>query len=157
MVVVIEHLAVLMQFLLFLRLDGYYVVSDFIGVPDLFGRIKPVFSGLLRVEGTGAGDPTPAARATVVAWVVVTVPLLAGALALFVLPLARVSAVAQQALLTHAGLVRRSGDVATVVLSSLQIVVLIVPILGFVLLVHRSLRRRRRLAGGRVREASRPT
>ena len=30
-----------------IRLDGYYLVSDLTGVPDLFARIGPVLRGLL--------------------------------------------------------------------------------------------------------------
>lgn len=36
------QIQVLQQMLPFLRLDGYYVVSDLVGVPDLFRRIGPV-------------------------------------------------------------------------------------------------------------------
>ncbi len=42
-----QHLVILQQFLPFVRLDGYYVVSDLAGVPDLFRRIRPVLAGLV--------------------------------------------------------------------------------------------------------------
>jgi putative peptide zinc metalloprotease protein len=64
-VIVLQHLAVLEQFLPSVRLDGYYVVSDLVGVPDLFAHIKPVLSGLSRRVGGGVADLKPAARATV--------------------------------------------------------------------------------------------
>jgi hypothetical protein len=37
----------LYQFMPFLRLDGYYLVSDITGVPDLFARIKPVLGSMI--------------------------------------------------------------------------------------------------------------
>ena len=38
----IGHFQAFQQFLPFLRLDGYYVVSDLIGVPNLFAYMRPV-------------------------------------------------------------------------------------------------------------------
>jgi len=55
-----QHLLVIDQFLPWVRLDGYYVVADLIGVSDLFSRIKPVLRGL--VPGRPL-DPRVAARA----------------------------------------------------------------------------------------------
>lgn len=147
-VVVLQHLMVLEQFVPFLRLDGYYVVSDLIGVPDLFARIKPVLSSVGRGEGRGVADLKPAARAAVVAWVGLTVPLLAGAVALFVVRLPHLAAAVRQSLSTHVGLAWRSGDVATVALSSLQVVVLLLPVLGLVALVARAGGSPRRLGRG---------
>lgn len=34
------------QFIPWVRLDGYHIVSDLIGVSDLFARIKPVMASL---------------------------------------------------------------------------------------------------------------
>ena len=36
----------LQQLLPFLRLDGYYILTDLTGVPDLFSRIKPMLRSL---------------------------------------------------------------------------------------------------------------
>ncbi|HWI03490.1 MAG TPA: hypothetical protein VNT52_06615 [Acidimicrobiales bacterium] len=74
-----QHLVILQQFLPFVRLDGYYVVSDLAGVPDLFRRIRPVLSSLGTGGGTGRGvsDLKPHARTIVTGWVLLTVPLLA--------------------------------------------------------------------------------
>ena len=40
--VLLAHLEIFRQLLPLLRLDGYYVLSDLVGVPDLFARIKPI-------------------------------------------------------------------------------------------------------------------
>src|SRR5688500_8249956 len=44
--ILVQQLEMLHQFLPFVRLDGYYLVSDLVGVPDLFQRIKPILSSL---------------------------------------------------------------------------------------------------------------
>ena len=43
------------QLLPFVRFDGYFILSDLVGVPDLFARIAPV---LAQPPGPGApADP----------------------------------------------------------------------------------------------------
>ena len=40
--VIVQHMQILQQFLPFLRLDGYYILSDLTGVPDMFtGSSRP--------------------------------------------------------------------------------------------------------------------
>ena len=46
-VVVSQQLLLLDQFVPWVRLDGYHIVSDLIGVSDLFARIKPVIGSML--------------------------------------------------------------------------------------------------------------
>src|SRR5215218_7617312 len=49
LLVFLLQLDILSQFMPFLRLDGYYVVSDLTGVPDLFARIKPILKSFIPV------------------------------------------------------------------------------------------------------------
>ena len=35
------------QLLPFVRFDGYFILSDLVGVPDLFARVAPVLRGFL--------------------------------------------------------------------------------------------------------------
>ncbi|HET7725667.1 MAG TPA: hypothetical protein VFK68_13595, partial [Propionibacteriaceae bacterium] len=60
------------------RFDGYYVLADIAGVPDLFVRVGPVLRSLLpgRPPDPRVVELRPSARRTVVAWVLVVVPLL---------------------------------------------------------------------------------
>ena len=46
LIIPLQHLEILHQFLPFIRLDGYYIVSDLTGVPDMFARIKPALKSL---------------------------------------------------------------------------------------------------------------
>src|SRR4051812_13547058 len=43
----LQHVEIVHQFLPFLRLDGYYIVSDLVGVPDMFSRIGPTLKSLV--------------------------------------------------------------------------------------------------------------
>jgi putative peptide zinc metalloprotease protein len=76
--VISQHLLVLDQFLPWVRLDGYYVVADLIGVSDLFSRIRPILLSLLpgRVPGPRVLELKPWARAAVTTWVITTVTML---------------------------------------------------------------------------------
>jgi putative peptide zinc metalloprotease protein len=70
---------VLQQMLPFLRLDGYYVVSDLVGVPDLFRRIGPVLRSAIpfRRPEPAVAQLKPWVRRAVTGWVLVIVPILA--------------------------------------------------------------------------------
>ena len=77
------HLQMLEQLLPFARFDGYWILSDLIGVPDLFARVAPILTSAL-TRGTRP-DPRiagmrPVARAAVTAWVLCLLPVLAAAL-----------------------------------------------------------------------------
>ena len=77
------QLQMLQQLIPVVRFDGYYVLSDLAGVPDLFARVGPVLRSL---RPGHAPDPRvtelrPRARRFVTGWVLVVVPLLTGALA----------------------------------------------------------------------------
>lgn len=60
------------------RFDGYHVLADATGVPDLFQRIRPTLLGLLPWRWNSAESRMlkPGARAVITAWVLVVVPLL---------------------------------------------------------------------------------
>jgi putative peptide zinc metalloprotease protein len=172
-VIVVQHLAILQQFLPFLRFDGYYLVSDVAGVPDLFGRIRPILTSLVPGHDAPAAvsELTPRARAVVTAWVLITVPLLAASLVLLVVHLPRFGATVWQSLglqaraLAAAG---RAGVVVPALLSGAQLVLLAIPLIGLAVIVLRVLllgwrssvgdhpgsladtRRNRRLLGGAV-------
>jgi putative peptide zinc metalloprotease protein len=72
------HLEMLEQLLPVVRFDGYFILSDLAGVPDLFARITPVLRSLLPA---GRRDPRVAglrrrARIVVTCWVLCVIPLL---------------------------------------------------------------------------------
>jgi putative peptide zinc metalloprotease protein len=79
--IALSQAAALYQFLPFIRLDGYYIMSDLIGVPNLFAFVGPVLASLYRRH-----DPRIQARLALVnrrarvairVWAAVTVAFLA--------------------------------------------------------------------------------
>jgi putative peptide zinc metalloprotease protein len=79
--VLVVHAELLQQLMPVARLDGYYVVADLVGVPDLFGRVRPILASLLpgRQPGPRVRELRRSARVVVTAWVLVAVPVMAGA------------------------------------------------------------------------------
>ncbi|WP_285115420.1 hypothetical protein [Leifsonia sp. fls2-241-R2A-40a] len=100
LVVVTQLLQMLHQLLPMVRFDGYHVLADLTGVPDLFQRIRPTLLGLLpwRWNRPESRMLKPWARAVVSVWVLTVVPLLIFSLAMMVLTLPRVLATAWVAL-----------------------------------------------------------
>ncbi len=163
----VMHLQMLEQLVPAVRLDGYYVLSDLAGVPDLFARVGPVLRGL---RPGAPPDPriaelTPLARRVVVAWVLAVTPLLlvgAGWL-LWHLPVIVEQNLAAlrfqvEELLRAAG----AGEVVDAVLALVAAVLLAVPLLGLAVLLWRLGRMIVRLAGRTIarpvgRRLGRPT
>jgi putative peptide zinc metalloprotease protein len=79
LVIAFTHLEMLEQLLPFVRFDGYFILSDLIGVPDLFARVAPIVKSALP---RGRRDPRVTglrrrARIMVTTWVLCVIPLLA--------------------------------------------------------------------------------
>ena len=74
------------------RFDGYFILSDLAGVPDLFARVGPVLRSLRpgHLPDPRVTELRPRARRFVTAWVVLVVPLLAAAVVWFVWAMPRV-------------------------------------------------------------------
>ena len=79
LLVATQTLQMVQQLLPLLRFDGYHLLADLAGVPDLYHRIRPTLAGLLPHRWS---DPEirvlkPGARATITLWVLVTIPMMA--------------------------------------------------------------------------------
>ena len=88
--IAVIHLEMLEQLLPFARFDGYWILSDLIGVTDLFARVGPILTN----AATRGRHPDPritgmrrAARAAVTAWVLCLLPVLAATLGYLLLHL----------------------------------------------------------------------
>jgi putative peptide zinc metalloprotease protein len=133
-----QHLLVLDQFLPWLRLDGYYVVADLVGVADLFARIRPVVKSLLpgRRPDPRVEELKPWARRAVKVWVVTTLVTLVSGAALLFAHAPRYLDRAWQSLQIQAHLVGdgvRSADVFATLASGINVVMLLLPVAGFLL------------------------
>jgi putative peptide zinc metalloprotease protein len=128
-----------------LRFDGYHVLADLTGVPDLYQRMGPIMTGLLpgRWRQPEATALKAWARIVVVAWVLLVVPLMAASLLLLVLALPRLLATAWASLVRQGGLLAADfgdGDVLGVLARLLAIVALAVPLLGIGYVLARTVR-----------------
>lgn len=135
LVVVTQILQMVRQLLPLVRFDGYHILADATGVPDLFQRIKPTLLGLLpwRRMDPAAQMLKPWARAVVTAWVLVTVPLLVLSLILMVLSLPRLLGTAWASVLKQQAELSGSlaaGDPAGAAVRALAIAAVALPILG---------------------------
>ena len=92
-VIAVTHLEMLEQLMPFVRFDGYFVLSDLTGVPDLFARVVPIIRG---IGPKGRRDPRvaglrPRARIVVTSWVLCVIPLLTFMLGYLLLHLPRIN------------------------------------------------------------------
>ncbi|BAS07263.1 ESX-1 secretion-associated protein EspI [Arthrobacter sp. Hiyo4] len=138
------HFEMIQQLVPTLRFDGYFVLADIAGVPDLFNRIRPV---LLSLVPGRAVDPRVAelrtfARRIVTIWVVTVVPLLCLALGWMLLNLPLIIEQTADAIRQHAGLASEAiaaGDPVAAALSILSILMLSLPVIGLAILLYRLL------------------
>jgi putative peptide zinc metalloprotease protein len=137
--VVMQQVVILDQFIPWLRLDGYHVVSDLIGVSDLFARIKPVIASLLpgRQPGPRVTELKPWARAAVTTWVLTTVAVLAAMAVAMVVYAPGYVTRAWQSLIVQLDLVGlgvRTASVVDVLLGATGTVILLFPAAGTTLM-----------------------
>ena len=93
LVIAITHLEMLEQLLPFVRFDGYFILSDLVGVPDLFARVAPI---LRNAVSRGPKDPRITglrrrARIVVTGWVLCVIPLLTLGIGYLVLHLPQIN------------------------------------------------------------------
>lgn len=127
------------QLIPFVRLDGYYLLGDLTGVPNLFGLVGPILRSVLpgrrpdpRVDGLRRGT-----RIVVTVWVIVTVLALVASLALLIvgMPALVGSAVEQVNALWRAAL--DPSDAPLLLLAWISMLVVLLPFLGLGVLVAR--------------------
>jgi putative peptide zinc metalloprotease protein len=135
--ILFQHIEVAHQMLPLLRLDGYYIVADAVGVPDLFTRIGPILKSM--VPGR-RGDPRVTAlkrwvRVFVTTWVLVVVPFLVFNLVLLLVHLPRLLATGAASVRVQGGAMRAAfadGNWLMGVGGALQVLVLLLPFVGIV-------------------------
>ena len=145
-VIPFQAISMLRQLIPLIRLDGYHILADLTGVPDLFAHIKPILKSLAPWRW-GRGDAKhlkPWVRGVVTLWVLLVVPILALIFGVMVFTLPRVVATAWDSMQLqwdelgrHVG----SGDIAAASVAALSIVALAIPILSVGYLLVRVVRR----------------
>jgi putative peptide zinc metalloprotease protein len=88
LVIALGHLEMLEQLLPFARFDGYFILSDLVGVPDLFARVVPLLRGGKAGDRRHSrGELRRQAQTIATCWVLCVVPLLGLALGYMLLHL----------------------------------------------------------------------
>jgi putative peptide zinc metalloprotease protein len=145
LIIATQVLQMLRQLAPLVRFDGYHVLADITGVPDLYHRIKPTLLGLLpsRWKSAEASVLRPWARAVVTAWVLIVVPVLLATTVLMVLALPRLIGTAVASLGDQAELLGEQfgdGDALGVMVRLLSLVAIALPVLGTLYIIARVVR-----------------
>jgi putative peptide zinc metalloprotease protein len=135
LVIVVQHIEAAHQLLPFLRLDGYYVLADATGVPDLFSRIKPILASVLPFVKTSprVKELKLWVRMVVTVWVMLVIPLLLFQLGMILLHIPRILGTAWHSLGEQRHTVSAAmgkGDVLAAGVGIIQSLILVLPILG---------------------------
>ena len=143
MLIVVLQVQMAQQLLPTGRFDGYYLIGDISGVPDLFSRAKPALLSLIPgADKSGVADLKPWVRGVVVVWACLVMPLLIGLLGVLVWNLPEIltrtwSAVLEQAAQLSAA--AAGGEVVTVILGVISILALVLPVIGIAVILYRIL------------------
>src|SRR5438874_531842 len=137
------HSEILHQFLPFIRLDGYYIVSDLTGVPDMFARIRPPLASLLpwRETDDRVAELKPWVRGAVTAYVFTVIPALLFMFGLMVINMPRIFATAWDSFFVQLHKVEHTSNVFSMGVGGLQMAILVLPSLGIVVTLVRMARR----------------
>ncbi|MGH3749972.1 MAG: hypothetical protein ACRDT8_21520, partial [Micromonosporaceae bacterium] len=138
------NLEIMQQLLPTLRFDGYYIVADLVGVPDLFRYIGPILKRtfLRRPADQRLSLLKRWPQIVVSTWVIVVIPGIAIQLAMFS---TQVPVILQNIWISIQVLaIQATGGsgypILGVITSALQILILLIPVAGLILLAWLALR-----------------
>ena len=129
-----------------LRFDGYHILADITGVPDLYHRIWPTLAGLLptRWGKAGSKDLKLWAKAIVTLWVAAVVPFMLASVLVAVVTVPRLVATAWESLGVqwHATVsLFGAGDIPGGLVKLLDVFAVALPVAGIFYMLGRLLRR----------------
>jgi putative peptide zinc metalloprotease protein len=155
------HTETAWQFVPSIRLDGYYILADLIGVPDLFSYLGPVFKSLRpgRPAHPSVRLLKPWPRRLIIAWVAVVAPVLVFWIGGFILILPRVLPYARATVhdyLASIHLAAAAGDIAGCALAVFNIVMVLLPWVGSALISWTFLQPLGRWIASRMRSRTGP-
>lgn len=130
----LQHIEIIHQFLPFIRLDGYYIVSDLVGVPDMFSRIKPTLKSF--VPGREADERVTElkrwVRIVVTIYVFTVIPVLLLMFGLMVINMPRIFSTAYDSFFVQLHKVEHPVSTVLAIFAGFQLVILVLPTLGLV-------------------------
>ena len=142
LLVATQILQMVQQLLPMLRFDGYHLLADLVGVPDLYHRIWPTLLGLLPHRWSRPENRVlkPWARAVITAWVLVTIPMMALMLVALITAVPRLVGTADAVLREDAaGMLDawHSGGLLDITSHGLQVLTLVLPLFAGALILGR--------------------
>lgn len=126
-----------------IRADGYHILADATGVPDLFAHIGPTLKRLVPGTKRSPSALTGKARLLVTLWVLVVVPVLLSLMAAAILLLPRLATSAWNSGRSIAEAIPHTagrGDVLGVGADVLRLIALVLPVVGSALIAQRVVR-----------------
>ena len=158
--VFLDNFQILQQLFPLVRMDGYFILGDLAGVPDLLGLLGSIMASVLpgararsastRVQGLRRGP-----RILVTTWVLVAIPLLLAMTGYTAWHLPEMISTLRQAFTADVDAARASfsaGYPAAGLVAALNVVLIVIPVFGLAyLLVRAAGRGARRLLGDRLR------
>lgn len=119
----VQLLQMARQLVPLVRFDGYHVLADLVGVPDLFARIRPTLRRVLpRHRRAGPSPLTRRTQAVVVAWVAAVVPVLVASLGMLLWHLPGIVSASLRTLRLQGGLLARNVEAGHVAAALLGVV-----------------------------------
>jgi putative peptide zinc metalloprotease protein len=133
--VLLVNLEVVRQFVPFVRLDGYWVLTDLTGIPDFYSQIEPFVRSLLPAGHAGTRLPRlkPWARAVFLGYIVLLIPGLAFLLFLLAKHAPAIAGLLWNAFVAQAQMLAAAvsgGDLVTAATAFMQILLLGISGLG---------------------------
>jgi putative peptide zinc metalloprotease protein len=126
------------------RFDGYHVVADLTGVPDLFHHIGPTLRSFVPFGHRRQQPLKLWVRVVVTAWVVLVVPVMLCTALLAIVSLPRLIASAGRSIADHSAAVvtdGKHGQILAALANVLGVIAVAVPVVGILYLLVRTVRR----------------
>jgi len=138
----LQHVIMLQQLLPLLRFDGYYVMSDLTGVPDILSRIKPIFRSLVRgrKREPKVAELKPWVRVVVTAYLVLLLPTLAFLFAWMVMAAPRLLATVYDSFGLQIDRIVASAGFAEAGVGVVRLLALVMPVAAMTLSISRMVR-----------------
>jgi putative peptide zinc metalloprotease protein len=139
---VLQHVIMFQQLLPLLRFDGYYVMTDLTGVPDILSRIKPIFRSLVRGRRREpkVAELKPWVRVAVTVYLVVLIPTLAFLFTWMVMGAPRIFATVHDSLGLQIDRLGNVDDPAEAGVGGVRMLMLVLPVASMSLSVGRTSR-----------------
>jgi putative peptide zinc metalloprotease protein len=143
LLVALQILQMVKQLSPVIRADGYHILSDATGVPDLYAHLGPTLRRLLPGHRNEPSALTGRARLWVTLWVLLVVPVLLALMLGAILLFPRLATTAWESGRALALAIPHQvgdGQIIDVLASLLQLVALLLPVVGSVLVIQRIVR-----------------